>query len=217
MSNIMIIGAGDMAAKGMVPVIGGDLVTEAECDVTKFDQVQAVLREGEPDVVIVTAGVSHPKTIAESDPLWWHREIEVNLIGSYNVAKAAIEAGVETMVFIASVAGMYGKPHHSGYSASKGGVISLVQSLGMEGHNAYAISPGRVDTSMREKDYPNDLPLTRLEPVEIGELIGRILNGEFEPGDNIVIRRIGFETVPIIVDKGEPWREHLKVGQPVTL
>lgn len=216
--KVMIIGGGDMATKGIAPVIGGaEIVTEPECDVRYYNQVEGVIDEARPEVVIVTAGVSHPETVEDSNPEEWQDEIFTNLIGSYHVARASVRAGVKTLIFIASVAGMYGKPNHSGYSASKGGVISLVQSLGMEGVNAYAISPGRVDTKMREKDYPNDKPGTRLEPLEIGTLVADILAGKYEPGDNIVIRRIGYETVPHKVDKGEPWKTELKVGQPVTL
>lgn len=215
--KVLIFGGGDMAEKGIKPVVGGEVVNYMECDVRKYEQVEAVINEAKPEVVIVTAGVSHPENIALSDPVFWADEINTNLIGSYHVAKASILAGVKTLIFIASVAGMYGKPEHSGYSASKGGVISLVQSLGMEGYNAYAISPGRVDTKMREKDYPGEDARTRLEPLEIGTLVQDILNGEYEPGDNIVIRRIGYETVPIRVDDGEPWKKWLKVGQPKTL
>ena len=215
--KILIIGGGDMAESGIVPIVGGEIVTQPECDVRKASQVEAVLMEAQPDVVIVTAGVSHPSNILLSDELDWRDEIETNLIGSYHVAKYAAAVNCKTMIFIASVAGKYGKPEHSGYSASKCGVISLVQSLGMEGYNAYAISPGRVDTKMREQDYPGEEPRTRLEPTEIGEVIKDILDGKYQPGDNIIIRRIGYETVPIRTDKGEPWQDWLKVGQPKTL
>ena len=214
---ILIIGGGDMAKKGIAPVVSAEILEAEECDVREYRQVEAVIQEMQPETVIVTAGVSHPHPIAGSDPEDWADELVTNLLGSYHVAKAAVENGVKNLIFIASVAGMYGKPEHSGYSASKGGVISLVQSLGMEGYNAYAISPGRVDTKMREKDYPGEDPRTRLEPLEVGTLVQDILNGDYEPGDNIVIRRIGYETVPYRVDKGEPWREYLKVGQPKTL
>jgi len=70
----------------------------------------------------------------------------------------------------------------------------------MEGHDAYAISPGRVDTPMRERDYPGEDPRTRLTPQQIGGVVADILAGEYEPGDNIIIRKIRFDTF-LRVDK----------------
>jgi len=212
---ILIFGAGDMAEQGIVPVVGGELITQHECDVRKLDQVHRIMAEIIPSTVIFTAGVSRPAMMIDYQSDDYIDEIETNLIGAFNVARCATDIGA-TMIFIASVAAMHGKPHHSGYCASKSGVISLVQSLAMEGYDAYAISPGRVDTSMRQKDYPNDTPGSRLEPREIGELVRDILEGQYESGDNLIIRRIGLETVPIKIDKG-PWRDELRVGQPVII
>lgn len=187
------------------------LVTEEECDVTSPSQVGDTLDQHKPDVVINLAGISHLSTMAESDIFDWWDEIEVNLVGSYIVAKQCISRSVDKMIFMGSVAGLYGKPTHSGYSASKAGVISLVQSLGMEGHNAYAISPGRVNTKLREKDFPGEDIQTRLDVSQIAEVVQEIIENKHEPGDNLIIRKIGYETFRL-VDKGEPWKEYLNVG-----
>jgi NAD(P)-dependent dehydrogenase (short-subunit alcohol dehydrogenase family) len=208
----VVFGGGDIA-----DAIGGTVLTKQDCDVRDYNSVLEHMVELKPSTVVVTAGVSHVADILRSDPNNWQEELEVNLLGSYHVAKAAAYAKVKNMVFIASVAGLFGKPNHSGYSASKGGVISLVESLAMEGYNAYAISPGRVDTKMRQHDYPNDKPGTRLEPQEIAEVVQDIIKGTYKSGDNIIIRRIGYETAPIKVDRNEQWRSELKVGEPVTL
>jgi NAD(P)-dependent dehydrogenase (short-subunit alcohol dehydrogenase family) len=53
--------------------------------------------------------------------------------------------------FFTPVADLYGKPSHSNYCAPKAGVISLVQSLGMEGYKAYSISPRRIDSKMKKR------------------------------------------------------------------
>jgi NAD(P)-dependent dehydrogenase (short-subunit alcohol dehydrogenase family) len=211
---ILIFGGGGIA-EGIAEKVGPcQFVDKHECDVKVFAHVQAKMHQFKPKIVINCAGVSHVASIADSSPYDWADEIMTNLVGSYHVAKCAVDYGVKTQIHIASVAGMYGKPQHSGYSASKRGVISLVQSLGMEGHDAYAISPGRVNTKMREHDYPGEDPRTRLTPGEIGSVVADILDGKYNKGDNIIIRRIGHTTQPIRVDNGEPWRSDLKVGQP---
>lgn len=211
--NILIIGGGDIATEGIIPVLGGQVVSYQDCDIRDIDHLFSIVALHTPDVVICTAGVSHVALILDSNPHDWVEEIQVNLIGSYNVAKVATDLGVPTMIFLASVAGLYGKPEHSGYSASKAGVISLVQSLGMEGFNAYAISPGRVNTKMRERDYPGENPKTRLDPTQIGQVVKEILDGKHNPGDNIIIRKRGFRTLRR-KDRGMPWRTYLRVGEP---
>lgn len=204
---IALIGGGGIA-KGIADVVPGcELVTDVDV-VTLVDHPTIAAA----DAVVNCAGVSYPCTVAESTYDLWHREIEVNLIGAYNVARAASPDA--TLIFIASVAASYGKPGHSGYSASKAGVRSLVQSLAMEGRDAYAVSPGRVNTPMRERDFPGEDIRTRLDPAEVGYVVAEILNGDHDPGDNLVVRKIGFETHRR-VDKGEPWRTYLKVGEPV--
>jgi NAD(P)-dependent dehydrogenase (short-subunit alcohol dehydrogenase family) len=211
--KIIIIGGGDIASNGIIPTVGGKCISANECDIRNYDQVLNVVSKEKPDVVICTAGVSHVSNILESDIKLWEHEIHVNLLGSYYVAKASAINNVKTMIFMASVAGLYGKPNHSGYSVSKSGVITLVQSLSMEKYNAYAISAGRVDSKMREKDFPNEDPKTRLSSKEVGRVIKEILNNKHKSGDNIIIRKRGYRVLRR-VDKGGGWAEYLKVGQP---
>ena len=209
----LIFGGGGIA-QGIKQVMDA---TISNADVTYPGAVESAIRTFGPDVVINCAGLSYVHEVEDSNPTRWRDDIMVNLIGSYHVARACCEAGVATMIFIASVAGLYGKPNHSSYCASKAGVIALVQSLAMEGHNAYAVSPGRVDTKMRQLDYPNDTPGSRLEPKAIGVVILEILDGLHRPGDNIIIRKQGLTDIVREVDRGEPWRDTLRVGLPVTI
>lgn len=214
---IAIFGGGEIAEKGIIPVVGGKSVGYDECDVVDSYAVARVMNALKPDAVVFTAGVSHPDSVVTARWSYWQRELLHNLLGGFNVAQAAARAGVRTMVFLASLAGLYGKPNHSGYSASKAGLISLVQSLAMEGHNAYAISPGRVNTAMRERDYLGEDPRTRLDPLVIGGIVKDILDGKYTPGDNIVVRMRGHEILPLEIHRGDGWRERLRVGEPVTV
>ncbi len=213
MSKILIIGGGDIAANGIIPLLGGVSLTRDDCDVRDYNSVANQIKQLQPETVICTAGVSHVSNVKNSIIEEWKEELDINLLGSYHVAKACVTNNVKNLIFFASVAGLYGKPEHSGYSASKAGVISLVQSLGMEGYNAYAVSAGRVHTKMRERDFPNEDPRTRLAPDKVGQVIVEILNGKYNPGDNVIIRKRGYRILRR-VDKGSGWAEYLKVGQP---
>jgi 3-oxoacyl-[acyl-carrier protein] reductase len=188
-------------------------IPKEECDVRDALQVRNTLKKYKPDVIVNCAGISHVQVVKDSNIDYWKEEIDVNLIGSFIVARESISSGVKTMIFIASVAGMYGKPEHSGYSASKSGVISFVQSLGFEGYKAYSVSPGRVDTKMRENDFPGEDKRTRLSTLQVAEIVKECIDGKYEPGDNIIIRKKGFTKLKRI-DKGQPWKKYLNV-QPL--
>jgi len=188
-------------------------IPKEECDVRDALQVRNTLEKYKPDVIVNCAGISHVQVVKDSNIDYWKEEIDVNLVGSFIVARESINSGVKTMIFIASVAGMYGKPEHSGYSASKSGVISFVQSLGFEGYDAYSISPGRVDTKMRENDFPGEDKRTRLSTLQVAEIVKECIDGKYKPGDNVIIRKRGFRKLKR-VDQGQPWKKYLNV-QPL--
>ena len=213
MNNILIVGGGDIADNGIIPLLGGVSITKQHCDIRDYESIEKEIIKYKPETVICTAGVSHVSDIKNLSRDHIKDEIDINLLGSFYVAQACALHGVKNMRFFASVAGLYGKPSHSGYSASKAGVISLVQSLGMEGYNAYAISAGRVHTKMRERDFPNEDTRTRLLPESVGKVIKEILDNKHTPGSNVIIRKRGYRILRR-VDKGSGWAEYLKVGQP---
>jgi gluconate 5-dehydrogenase len=190
------------------------IIPKEICDVRNVSQILEVLNKYSPDVIVNCAGVSNIQPIKNSSIEKWREEIEVNLFGSYLIAQASINFNPKIkMIFLASVAGLYGKPNHSGYSSSKSALITLVQSLGMEGYDAFSISPGRVDTKMREKDFPGEDKRTRLSVDQVAKVIKKCISGKFQPGDNIIIRKKGFETF-LRIDSGQPWREYLNLQRP---
>lgn len=211
MSKIVIFGESDIGSAILKIFPSAEIISKEMCDVRNFFEVNEVIQNQNPEVVVNCAGVSHIQPVKHSDLKNWHEEIEVNLKGSFNIAKAAVENNESTMIiFFASVAGMYGKPFHSGYCASKSAVISLTQSLAMEGYRAFSISPGRVDTKMREKDFPGEDKRTRLTVEEVATIVQRCIEGIYIPGDNIVIRKRGFRKLSRI-DRGQPWKNYLNV------
>lgn len=178
------------------------------CDVTDYEQVEKAVSMMRPDHVINLAAVSHLGTVGRQDRKLWISQIVTNLIGSYHIARACVRHKVKRIVFVASVAGKYGKPNHSAYSASKAGVISLVQSLSLEGVDAYCVSPGRIDTKMRDRDYPDEDRDTRLTPQDVAAVIVECLEGKYKRGSNIIVNKRGKRKMKR-VDAGEPWRRYL--------
>lgn len=209
--NALVIGNSDIGLAVVDTLPGSQIISRDVCDVRDVDCLAGIFERTSPSVVVNCAGTSSLETILQSTPEKWADEIAVNLFGSYAIAKAAaITVPKATLVFISSVAGLYGKPGHSGYSAAKAGVRSLVQSLSMEGFNAFAVSPGRVDTKMRDKDYPGENPNTRLTTKQVAEVVRQCVDGKYDPGDNVVIRKKGTKTL-VKVDSGKPWKDYLNV------
>lgn len=110
--------------------------------------------------------------------------LDVNLIGSFNVAKVTaphIRKG-GSIVFISSIAGHRGSAHHSPYAASKAGVLGLTKSLAWEfapDIRVNAVSPGPIDSPMiaelmehRGESILASCPLKRLpQPIEVARAI----------------------------------------------
>jgi NAD(P)-dependent dehydrogenase (short-subunit alcohol dehydrogenase family) len=207
--RVLILGYGGIG-QGIWDSLTGwdkDGLTKEGCDVREVIEIDSAVSYYAPDWIVNCAGV-------DTDDL--EETIYTNLIGTINVASVA-KAFKLPSIHIGSVAGLYGKPGHLAYSASKAGVISVVQSLGFD-QPIWAISPGRVDTPMREAHYPDDTPGSRLDPVQVGEVARDIIvEGRYASGTNVVIRKVGLHDVVVTEHTGDGWRETLRVGEPVTI
>jgi NAD(P)-dependent dehydrogenase (short-subunit alcohol dehydrogenase family) len=108
------------------------------------------------DLVVANAGVFDLTPIERLERERLERVVAVNLMGTFWTFKAAIvhlrADGGGTLLATASQAGLRGWPQMSAYSASKFGVIGLVQSLAQElageGIRVCAVAPGITETLM---------------------------------------------------------------------
>ena len=118
--------------------------------------VEATLhRHGRIDAVWANAGISAFGPLDLLDDASWRRVVEVNLIGAYNIIRAALPAVVDQRGYIsmtASWASFAHSPGHSAYSASKAGLEALANSLRSElahtGTKVGIFHPGWIDTPM---------------------------------------------------------------------
>jgi NAD(P)-dependent dehydrogenase (short-subunit alcohol dehydrogenase family) len=147
-----------------------------EADVAEFVQA-AVKAHGGLDICYANAGISgglpnmDDLTIAD-----WHRVIDVNLVGAFLTVKHAsrvmVKAKKGSIICTASVAGIRSGAGGITYSASKAGVISLVQTvanqLGGSGVRINAICPGLIETGMTKPIF--DRARERGSEHKIGQL-----------------------------------------------
>ena len=125
----------------LVRAEGGQALA-APADVADFDAMSTLCTAAETefggiDIVVAAAGVAlQNKPVEESDVEAWRGTIEVNLIGAFCTAKAAIPAlkrrGGGRMIFVGSGMGHRGTPTRSAYAASKAGLNMLVRVLAQE-------------------------------------------------------------------------------------
>lgn len=111
---------------------------------------------GRIDVLINNAGVGGAGTALKEDPDTFRRSIDVNLNGTYWMARACAQHMPEgsSIVNVASVIGWVASRHpQAGYAASKAGVIGLTRDLAMQwsgrrGIRVNALCPGYFDSEM---------------------------------------------------------------------
>jgi NAD(P)-dependent dehydrogenase (short-subunit alcohol dehydrogenase family) len=114
---------------------------------------KAVAARGPVDVLVANAGAADGLTLAKTDAASWHRDIELNLNGTYHTVEAVREAMIArqqgVLVLIGSVNGMAALGHPA-YSAAKAGLISYTKALALElgryGIRANIVCPGTVKT-----------------------------------------------------------------------
>ena len=166
------------AAGGKVVAVAAD--AGAEADVQGFIQ-KAVKELGGIDVIFANAGISGGLVpLFEQSVELWREILRVNLIGPFlairHGAPIMVKQGKGSIICTASVAGLRANAGGHPYSASKAGVISLVQtaanSLSGTGVRINAICPGLIETGMtrplfeRAREHGTETKIGQLNPLQ---------------------------------------------------
>jgi len=168
-------------AGGQVESMTADVGSEA--DVRAY-VARAMSVWGGIDAIFANAGVGGGALpLEEQTPEQWMEVLRVNLIGPFLAVKHAsvpmIAQGHGSIVCTASVAGLRANAGGHPYSASKAGVISLVQttanSLTGTGVRINAICPGLIETGMTRPTF--DYARSRGTSDRIGQLNPMLRHG----------------------------------------
>lgn len=146
----------------------GDLSTNLtlyQCDVSSSEEVESFFHmlEGSIstlDVLINNAGIRRDKIVALMDSKDWQRVIDINLTGSFLMAKQAVLLMMKKkygrIVNITSPVAHLGFAGQANYAASKAGQVAMTKSLAKETARkkitVNCVSPGFIQT-----DFLNDL------------------------------------------------------------
>lgn len=165
-------------------------------DVTSAASVQSVVDRlladyGRIDILVNCHGVTKRMAAVDFLEADWDRIIDVNLKGVFlccqRVGRVMIQQGRGSIINLASIGGLVGLPTSVAYCASKGGVVQLTRTLGVEwaplGVRVNAIAPSSFNTPMvrrvldEEPEYRervvSKIPIGRI--AEPAEIVGSVL------------------------------------------
>lgn len=189
----------------------------AETDVTSESSVSAAIATAKSAMGRITAAVNcagiatGAKTLGKDGPhdlAAFQRTIDINLVGSFNVARLAaaeiaqnkpLPDGTRGVIInTASIAAFDGQKGQTAYAASKGGIVGLslpmARDLAREGIRVMAIAPGTFLTPMLQ-GLPDDVtealaqdvtfPKRLGDPAEFGALARFIVECDYLNGEVI--------------------------------
>ena len=146
----------------------GHRVYKRPIDVRDLQQIKAGVAEvaakfGPIDILVNNAGINRPAKGLEVDEANWDDHFNTNVRGGFFMAQAAAPGMLARrwgrIIFISSQSGLIGIPGQPVYCATKGAVIQLVRTLGVEwakqGVTVNSIAPTFVETNLTRKRLQN--------------------------------------------------------------
>jgi NAD(P)-dependent dehydrogenase (short-subunit alcohol dehydrogenase family) len=146
------------------------------------------------DVLINNAGICQRKDFLELSEYDINMMFDTNLKGTFLMCQEAVRRGVENIINIASIGGIWGGTEQIHYAVTKAGIINLTKSIAKTYPNirCNCISPGIIDTDMIDvsKVDLSRIPMGRIgNPDEICSTIDYLINPKtsYLTGQNINI------------------------------
>lgn len=179
-------------------------------DLAKIPATMQALRErhGPIGILVNNAGINLKKPFAETNDAELLSILQTNVVGANALTHALLpqlrESGRGSLVFISSMAAIFGLPRVTAYSISKsaltGAMRSLAVELGEENIRVNCVAPGWIETEMTRKAFANDparkqkilgrTPLGRMgDPEDIGWAVAYLCSpaARFVTGTTLVV------------------------------
>jgi len=141
---------------------------------------QSIAQFGKIDCLVHTVGgFSMGETVAELSDRTWQKMFDLNLTTLLNMAQAVIPPMLQTksgkIVTVGAGPSFKGKARMSAYSAAKGAVLRLTESMSAElkpsGINVNCLIPGTIDTPQNRQAMPDADTSHWVSPASLAEVI----------------------------------------------
>jgi len=174
----------DAEARASVLREAGFRATAYPCDLTDAAQVQDAAARVTADggvigaLVNMAGGFAMSGDIAESDPVQWKKQFEINHTTAYFATRAflpALRKSRGAIVYFASAAALPGGTTKgmAAYAAAKGAVITLMRAVAEQeaalGVRSNALAPSAIRTADNEKTMGADAPY--VERADVAEAV----------------------------------------------
>jgi NAD(P)-dependent dehydrogenase (short-subunit alcohol dehydrogenase family) len=188
-------------------------------DVTDAASIAAAVERthrelGPVDVLVNNAGVAESAQFVKTEPDFWDRHFAVNVRGPYLLTRAVLPGMLERrwgrVINIASLAGLFGSPYVTAYTASKHALVGFTRALATEvsgkGVTVNALCPGFTATDIVWNGARNIVARTGksfddavkalaemnpgrrlIEPDEVADAAAKLVADDMTNGDTIVI------------------------------
>lgn len=138
-------------------------------DITATEEAPALIdraaqRVGPITILVNNAGIHLKKPALETTALEFNAILQTHVVAAFALTRAALPQMIErkhgNILFIASMASLFGIPRVAAYSAAKSAYLGLVRTLATEvsaqGVRVNAIAPGWVESAMMRKALDDD-------------------------------------------------------------
>lgn len=176
-------------------------------DVSSYENCEKLVTAGEEAfgsklaVFVSNAGIQNLKLFHELSQAEYEHVINVELFGAMHCAHVAIprmqKAKEGCLVFITSIAGLYGQVLEADYSAAKAGMHGLMRALARENAElnvrVNCIAPGNIETEIFNnvpaellQQVIESIPMKRLgQPEDVAECLSYVINAPYLTGQII--------------------------------
>jgi gluconate 5-dehydrogenase len=163
----------------------GDQAFAVPFDITDLGRVprfaaDVTTRFGPVDILVNNAGVHLKKPVEEISDAQFQAVLTTHVNAAFALSRefshSMLARGEGSILFIASMASLFGFPHVSAYAAAKSAHLGLVRSLAVEfgsrGVRVNAVAPGWIHSEMMHRAVSAD-------PERQAKILGRTPLGEF--------------------------------------
>ena len=146
----------------------GKKVFTFEMDVRDISQINEGIGKvikflGHTDILINNAGINRPTPSVDVDVDNWDDHFNTNVRGGFFCARAVSKNMMQKkygrIIFISSQSGLVGIPGQAVYCSTKGAIVNLIRSMGVEyaryGITVNSIAPTFIETDLTRKRLKN--------------------------------------------------------------